>query len=151
LVGARGALGFLGEVILRTRPLPEFSQWYSAQCADPAALFPRLHRPVSVLWDGASIWALLEGHRDDVTSQAAGVGLSAVDGPPPLPTGSRRSVAPSSLGSLTGSFVAEVGMGIVHHAEQWTAPVRDARVLALAAAVKAEFDPFGRLNPGIDV
>ncbi len=151
LVGSRGALGFVGEVILRTRPLPAMSQWFSASCADPDDVFTRLHRPVSVLWNGARVWALLEGHHDDVASQAAGVGLSAADGPPSLPTGSRRAVAPSSISSVTGEFVAEVGVGIVHHAETWSAPERDPRVAALARALKTEFDPSGRLNPGIDV
>lgn len=151
LVGARGALGFLGEVILRTRPLPETSQWFAAACDEPSVLFPRLHRPVSVLWDGATVWALLEGHHDDVASQASSAGLSAVDGPPPLPTGSRRSVAPTAIGAQSGTFVAEVGVGIVHHADPWTAPARDPRVVALAQSLKAEFDPSGRLNPGVDV
>ena len=30
LVGSRGTLGFLGDVILRTRPLASHSQWFSA-------------------------------------------------------------------------------------------------------------------------
>jgi glycolate oxidase FAD binding subunit len=151
LVGARGTLGFLGEVILRTRPLPATSQWFAAPCTDPATVFTTLHRPVSVLWDGSTVWALLEGHPDDVASQASAAGLGSVEGPPGLPAGSRRSIAPSTLGSLTGTFVAEVGVGIVHHAEPWTPPARDTRVVALARAVKAEFDPDGRLNPGVDV
>ncbi|MEN9646113.1 MAG: hypothetical protein RL238_2782 [Actinomycetota bacterium] len=151
LVGARGALGFLGAVILRTRPLPQHSQWHRVACADPSAVFPRLHRPTSVLWDDATLWALLEGHPDDVRAEAAAVGLATCDGPPALPTGSRRSVAPSSIGSLTGTFVAEVGVGVVHHTEPWTPPAREARVVELARAVKQQFDPAGRLNPGVDV
>ena len=63
LVGAQGTLGFLGEVILRTRPLPAASQWFSRAAVDPWPLFAALHRPVSVLWDGATVWALLEGPR----------------------------------------------------------------------------------------
>lgn len=151
LVGSRGALGFLGEVILRTRPLPECSQWFAAPCTDPAAAFPLLYRPVSVLWDGRRLWALLEGHPDDVAAQAAGAGLAACDGPPPFPTGGRRSVPPSGLASLDGEFVAEVGVGVVHHASPWTTPASDPRVAALAGSLKAEFDPDGRLNPGVDV
>ncbi len=151
LVGARGTLGFLGEVILRTRPLAECSQWFQAACTDPAAVFPLLYRPVSVLWNGRTMWALLEGHPADVTGQASGAGLVESAGPPPLPSGSRRSVAPSALASLMGDFVAEVGVGIVHHASPSTPPARDDRTVALASALKGELDPDGRLNPGVDV
>lgn len=151
LVGARGTLGFLGEVILRTRPLAPTSRWMSTPAADPESVFTRLHRPVSVLWDGATVWALLEGHPSDVVEQAAAAGLAPCDGPPLLPHGSRRSVPPAAVADQRGTFVAEVGVGIVHHAEPWSAPRRPARVVALARAVKAEFDPVGRLNPGVDV
>ena len=151
LVGSRGALGFLGDVILRTRPLAQCSLWFHTPCADPSNVFPLLHRPVSVLWDGATLWALLEGHPDDVAAQAAGAGLVATDGPPAFPIGSRRSVPPSTIGGHTGRLVAQVGVGVVHHAEPWTPAPRDERVLALARSLKAEFDPDGRLNPGIDV
>jgi glycolate oxidase FAD binding subunit len=151
LVGSRGTLGFLGDVILRTRPLPAVSKWCSAPCTDPAAVFTRLYRPVSVLWNGSSVWALLEGHALDVEEQAEKVGLHECSGPPALPAGSRRSVAPAAVSELTGEFVAEIGVGIVHHGEPWQAPARAPRVVALARAVKAEFDPRGRLNPGIDV
>lgn len=151
LVGARGTLGFLGEVILRTRPLPPSSQWMSAPATDPDTVFTRLHRPVSVLWNGTTVWALLEGHPFDVAEQADAAGLAACAGPPPLPQGSRRSVPPAAVVDQRGEFVTEVGVGIVHHAEPWSAPPRSARVLELTRAVKAEFDPTGRLNPGIDV
>ncbi len=151
LVGARGALGFLGEVVLRTRPLPAASQWYCTDTPDPAAVFTRLHRPVSVLWNGSTVWALLEGHPDDIGEQAASAALRSCDGPPELPRGSRRSVPPAEVRQQVGVFVAEVGIGIVHHAEPWSAPPRPARVVELARAVKAQFDPSGRLNPGVDV
>lgn len=150
LVGSRGTLGFLGEVILRTRPLAPASQWHRVAATDPTAVFTALHRPTSVLWDGATVWALLEGHPADLADQAALTGLVPCDGPPPLPQGSRRSVAPSQVPSLTGTFVAEVGVGIVHHVDPWTPPPRAGRVVALARAVKAEMDPTGRLNPGVD-
>jgi glycolate oxidase FAD binding subunit len=151
LVGARGTLGFLGEVLLRTRPIPAASQWFSAEATDPFATFGSLHRPVSVLWDGGRVWVLLEGHPADVHQQAASAGLAAVDAPPPLPTGSRRSLHPADIVTCSGSFVAEVGVGIVHHADDWSSPPRAARVDSLARALRHEFDPTGRLNPGIDV
>lgn len=152
LVGARGTLGFLGDVILRTRPLPLHSQWFSADADDPFPIFTELYRPTSVLWNGTRLWALLEGHPGDVAAQAARCLLTECDGPPALPTGSRRSVAPAKLATLTGVFVVEVGVGIVHHAEPvvQTSP-RESSVTKLTRRIKAEFDPEGRLNPGVVV
>jgi glycolate oxidase FAD binding subunit len=151
LVGSRGALGFLGEVILRTRPLARCSQWFRTDAADPVAVFSLLYRPVSVLWDGSAVWALLEGHPADVREQARAAGLQECDGPPTLPTGSRRSLPPSEVLAARGLFVAELGVGIVHHAEPWQPSSRGEREVALARALKNEFDPSGRLNPGVDV
>jgi FAD/FMN-containing dehydrogenase len=152
LVGARGTLGFLGDVILRTRPLPARSQWFTAPADDPLAIFTALYRPTSVLWNGSTLWALLEGHPTDVAAQATAVGLTECDGPPPLPKGSRRSVPPAAISALTGEFVAEVGVGVVHHAEPLAAAThRESSVTKLAQRIKAEFDPRGRLNPGVVV
>ena len=46
-----GKVGFLAEAVLRVRPLPIASQWFTSN-ADPFALFRRLHHPISLLWDG---------------------------------------------------------------------------------------------------
>ena len=148
LVGSRGTIGFLGDVILRTRPLASHSQWFSAEATDPNACFTRLYRPTGVLWDGATVWALLEGHAADVAEQAASAGLHPCAGPPALPVGSRRVIPPADIIGLTGSFVAEVGVGVVHHADPWSPPTGDARAAALDRAIKHEFDPTARLNPG---
>ena len=152
LVGSRGTLGFIGDVILRTRPRPAHSEWFTIEAGDPFTVFSALYRPVSVLWNGSRLWALLEGHLGDVAEQAARCGLVACEGPPELPSGSRRVVPPASIGALTGEFVAEVGVGVVHHAEAVgdSAP-RESSVTKLAARIKAEFDPTGRLNPGVHV
>jgi glycolate oxidase FAD binding subunit len=150
LVGSRGTLGFVGEVILRTRPRAVFEQWYVTD-SDPFDVFPKLYRPTSVLWDGEQVWALLEGHRDDVRAQARSLALTESD-PPELPTGGRWSVPPASLRNLSGSgrFVAEVGVGIVHH--ELPAPARevDPAVVALNRRIKQQFDPGARMNPGVD-
>ena len=151
LVGSLGALGFLGDVILRTRPLAAASQWFTVDASEPFAVFTRLYRPVSVLWNGRKVWTLLEGHPDDVLEQAAVLGLRPCDGPPPLPAASRVSVPPDEVVGLSGDFVVEVGVGVVHSGVQRTSPGRDGRARTLALAVKAEFDPTGRLNPGVDV
>lgn len=149
LVGSLGTLGFVGEVIVRTRPLPQCSQWFSRTTTDPHDVFTRLYKPISVLWNGASVFALLEGHSADVDEQATLTGMAPCPGPPALPTGSRRSVRPSDLLSQTGEFVAEVGVGVVHHSQPSVVEPLGTRERALLVAIKAEFDPHGRLNPGV--
>ena len=84
LVGSYGTLGFIGEVILRSRPRARHEQWY-ATTADPIETFGRLYRPTSVLWDGTTTWVLLEGHPDDVAAAAGDAGLVEAAGPPSLP------------------------------------------------------------------
>lgn len=149
LVGSHGTLGFIGEVILRTRPLARHSQWFHrADVHDPSDVFTTLYRPVSVLWNGSAVWVLLEGHPDDVAEQAALASLVACEGPPALPTGSRRLVPPAQVPLLTGGFVAELGVGVVHHADASEAAVRPERARALDHAVRQALDPSGRLNPG---
>jgi glycolate oxidase FAD binding subunit len=149
LVGSHGTLGFFGDVILRTRPVPLLSQWCSVPASEPFTLFATLHRPVSVLWDGTTAWALLEGHPADIAEQVSLTGMRAVDGPPPLPPG-RTSLAPSCIGALTGTFVAEVGVGIVHGDAPRPTTISTANV-EVGRRVKHELDPGGRLNPGVVV
>lgn len=154
LVGARGTLGFIGDVILRTRPIPRFEQWYRGG-DDPWEIRRRLYRPISVLWDGAHTWVLLEGERSDVEQQATVAGLVETDDLPELPDGGRWSIPPGELPSLrsepAGTFVAEIGVGVVHHSRP--APVRlaDPAVTELHRRIKREFDPTGRLNPHVDL
>lgn len=152
LVGSRGTLGFIGAVILRTRPLPDVSRWFSTT-VDPWVTFEALYRPISVLWDGVTTWALLEGHADDVREQALAARLSEAAGPPPLPTGSRWSMQPSRLRTLSGSrgFVAEIGVGVVHHSVRQASHTQQAAVLGLHERLKRQFDPTRRLNPGVDL
>ena len=154
LVGARGTLGFMGEVLLRTRPLPLHSAWFSVVSDRPMELFQRLHRPVAVLWDGARVWVLLEGHPLDVEAMALRCGLEQVDGPPPLPP-ERTVMAPSAQPALVdrlgvGAFVAELGVGVVH-AETGALgrPAVADGVRRLSERITAQFDPTGRLNPGV--
>ena len=150
LVGSWGTLGFLGDVILRTKPRPRCSQWFVGG-VDPIELTSRLYRPTSVLWDGTSTWVLLEGDERDVAAQVDGIGVDETSGPPPLPGGGRWSVPPGAVASLTGTFVAEVGVGIVHHASPAPARPVDPAIATLHERIKARFDPNRRLNPGLDV
>jgi len=153
LVGSHGTLGFLADVILRTRPLPVGERWFTSE-RDPWELLGDLYRPTSVLWNGRTTWVLLDGHADDLATQAGVGDLTAVDGPPLLPP-NRWSLRPSELAALAahddGSFVAEIGIGIVHHARPAPDTVIEPAVRALHARIKHEFDPTGRLNPGVDV
>ena len=45
LVGSHGTLGFLAEVILRTRPLPDHLRWFHSD-GDPWELLASLYRPM---------------------------------------------------------------------------------------------------------
>ena len=73
----------------------------------------------------------------------------------------RISLPPSNLKHLPkhfppGSFLAEIGVGIVHlHPDQQVPadllPQSDQRSLALQREIKARFDPAGRMNPGRSV
>ena len=146
-VGSLGTLGLLAEVVLRVVPIPPSRRWIAGEC-DPFDLAARLHRPSSVLWDGTTTWVLLEGEAVDVDfqSELAGAAMREVDGPPPLPTGGRRSLRPGQLRSLpAGEWIAEVGVGVVHTAAP-SGPRAD--LDPLHARVKHAFDPTGRLNPG---
>jgi len=153
LVGSRGTLGFLADVILRTRPVPVGERWFTSEQA-PGELLRTLYRPTSVLWDGRTTWVLLDGHPVDVAEQARACGLRPAEDPPALPP-YRRSIPPSAVGALSaddvGAFVAEVGVGIVHAERPVAASEVDPAVRTLHDRIKAEFDPDGRLNPGVDV
>jgi glycolate oxidase FAD binding subunit len=155
LVGSLGTLALIGEVVLRTRPSPTVSRWLSGE-TDPFGLRSRLLRPNALLWDGTTTWVLLEGHAADVEAESAVAGeLGLVDCPEDrfpdlaaLPY--RRSLPPAELRRLTGRFVAEVGVGVVHVDAAAPAPPLAPPVDRLHDRLKAIFDPTGRLNPGRD-
>ena len=153
LVGSLGTLGVIGEVVLRTRPLPACERWFAGDGVDPFGLLQRLYRPTSLLWDGTTTWLLLDGHPSDVEEQARRTGLSEIEaaGLPELPP-HRWSVPPSALASLPsdghGPFVAEVGVGVVHRTIPQPPRVLDASIVELQQRIKDAFDPTGRLSPG---
>jgi len=153
LVGSQGTLGFFGDVIVRTRPLPRSSRWFTTD-TDPFELLATLYRPVAILWDGGTTWLRLDGDPDDVDATAAASGLQQVDGPPPLPGPYRWSVAPSAVRELRsetpGSFVAQVGVGVVHRSTPQPRNPPEAAIRQLHDRIKHQFDPSGRMNPGLD-
>lgn len=151
-VGSLGTLGFFGDVILRTRPVARNSGWFSTE-HDPFELLGNLYRPVALLWDGATTWVRLDGDASDVDRAVHSAQLVEVAGPPPLPM-HRWSMPPSELVSLRsetpGSFVAEIGVGVVHRGQQRPVRSSDVATRALHDRIKQQFDPTGRLNPGLD-
>jgi FAD/FMN-containing dehydrogenase len=162
LVGSLGTLGLIGEVILRTNPVPSVSRWFRAKGADPFATFDVLFRPSAVLFDGAATWVQIEGHAADVEAEqraldavpTAGAGWTECDDGPVLPP-HRWSFRPSELQNLDhaalGAYVASIGVGTVF---AWHAPLprpQAPALRALAERVKHAFDPAGRLNPGRNV
>ncbi len=141
LVGSWGTLGFLAEVILRCLPMPTASQWLVGN-ADPFEVRDMLYRPSSILWDGSTTWVLLEGHPDDVASEAkklveSPLHLQPAEQPSALgewlnewQSAPRRvSLRPSELRNLpansppTGSaeWLAEVGVGVARFRGDWSA------------------------------
>jgi glycolate oxidase FAD binding subunit len=158
MVGSLGTLGLMGEVVLRTRPVPASERWIAGE-ADPFDLRRRLYRPACILWDGVTTWVLLDGHPSDVEAEAAVAGLAAVDADavpefPPYRWSLRPSeltALPDRLGTGPGRFVAEIGVGVVHVADPQPARPVDPAVAELNHRLRSVFDPTGRLAPGRSV
>ena len=157
LTGSLGTLGLFAELILRTNPIPAATVWVVAEGADPFTTRDHLVGSSTVLWDGARTWVGIEGHAPDVTAQLIAlkrVGhFTETDGPPPLPP-QRWSLTPADVRTLaghdTGAFVASIGVGVVHAERPQPPRTLPPPVAELAARLKANFDPTGRLNPGRD-
>ncbi|MGI9596753.1 MAG: FAD-binding protein [Acidimicrobiales bacterium] len=179
MVGSLGTLGLLAEVIIRTNPIPATSRWLTASGVDPQPVYDALLAPGAVLWDGTNTWVELEGHRVDVDAEhrkLAPIGTftevpTAGDGlPMPLPD-HRWSMTPAEVlelgqqptnpdhgfpeaeagpGSDPGPFVAAVGLGLVFGHNRQPARKVVPEIEVVAARLKENFDPAGRLNPGRD-
>lgn len=151
LVGSKGTLGVLAEVVLRVQPVPQVARWLMGR-ADPFGARATLHRPSAILWDGQTTWVLLEGHAADVAAGVSSLrGFVDVAGPPTLPRW-RLSLRPAELRALKGDFVAEIGVGTVHlggdDEDDPDSEVERPDRVDLHRRVKDLFDPSGRLNPG---
>jgi len=155
LVGSLGTLGLIGEVILRTNPVPSVSAWLACPEVDPFAVAPLVYKPSAVLWDGTRTWVHLEGHATDVSAKrgvldALGPWTEVAEAPELPPH--RWSLQPAQLRTLddaaTGPFVASVGVGTVFATRPQVHSELPAAMQALSGRVKKEFDPSGRLSPG---
>lgn len=168
LVGSLGQLGFLGEVILRTRPIPQSSRWFMMSEAGPEiveAILRRVYRPASVLWDGHKVWFCIEGNsRDcDETTRHLAADLQSpteVAGPPTLDHYPfRQSVPPAELAELvqvhvqqgTVQLVVEAGVGIVHRQTPAEPRATEKTTELLHQRMLQQFNPTGRLNPGVSL
>lgn len=157
MVGSLGTLALLGEVLLRTVPIPERSQWFIGTEVNAFAVRTALHRPSSLCSDGTSTWVLLEGHEVDIASEQAELARLGAFEPcesgPSTPE-SRWSVARDELRRWVeepqGDGLACLLTGrLWKHHPQPDRPV-DTATRQLHVRLKTEFDPSGRLNPGRD-
>lgn len=155
MTGSLGTLGLIGELVLRTNPIPAVSRWVHSDDVDPFAVADVMLRPSAILTDGSSTWVLVEGHEPDVDSEIArlsGIGIvQIVQGPPLLPL-HRWSMAPSELRNLegmsTGRYVASVGVGRLWGEQAPPLPTTDPVAGQISNRMKQNFDPTGRFNPG---
>lgn len=155
MAGSLGTLGLLVEFVLRTNPIPPASRWLAVADVDPTRALGAIHRPAEVLWDGTTTWIHLEGHGADLDAQTAVLrdlaGFEEVGGAPARPA-HRWSLSPADAlelpGRDPGPTLVAVGVGLA-----WSAIAQPPRppapgVGAIAARLKHNFDPTGRLNPG---
>jgi len=154
MTGALGTLGFLGEVILRTNPIPASSVWFTSTDADPFAAFEAVYHPSAVFWNGQQTWVLLEGHAVDVLAEAKALGATGrftETDEYPVPPQHRWSLTPAEMRRPpqdAGGFLASVGVGTLFADRPQPPRQTDPVASALARQMKQEFDPAGRLNPG---
>lgn len=154
ITGSLGTLGLLGEVTLRTNPIPAISQWFAADFADPLVVHDALLAPSCVLWNGHRTWVQLEGHAPDVRAEHQMLNTVAefqeVDGPPRLPP-YRWSLPPATLNkpdSGWGQFVAAIGTGLLFATEPRPSRAMNPAIAGVHRRLKEQFDANGRLNPG---
>ncbi len=150
LTGSLGTIGLLGEVVLRTNPIPAAHRWVAVTDAEPRAVRRAVLRPGAIAWDGETAWVLLEGHEPDVEAGAAALALlgdvTDSDGPPALPH--RWSRTPAQQYDSPGVNYLGTGVTVADQPDP-NPPTVDPGAATVAARVVANFDPTGRLNPQV--
>lgn len=156
MTGSLGTLGVLTECILRTNPIPAAARWLQLVGVDPSAVFAALYRPSAVLTDSDHTWVLLEGHAPDLNAQQSRLAeissVMEVAGPPALPA-HRWTLTPAAAAQFAVDhpgvgFIASIGVGMVWADQPQPRSPIDAGAAVIAARLKHNFDPTGRLNPG---
>ena len=150
-------------VILRTRPRPGASQWFTSSLP-PSAVDGALFAPTAIMRVGEVTAVLLEGNAADLHAQAD-VGSLTPSTAPALPTGAHRariSVDPAQLDTLLPQLdelemletLAEYGVGTVHVASDQPEMLTTARRMAenhggwmLREFGAPDLDPFGVAMP----
>lgn len=158
ITGSLGTLGCIAEVILRTNPVPAETRWFTSSDVDPFAVHRAILAPGPILWDGTRTTVMLFGHPPAVAADTAVLGsLGTFEecAEPPAPSGHRWSLSPGALRSLSadvhGTFVAEVGVGLVHSSNPQPPKPLSPQIRLIHERMKAGFDPTERLNPGRSV
>jgi FAD/FMN-containing dehydrogenase len=154
-VGSLGTIGFIAEVVLRCRPRAVVSEWVSSSVADPFVTRQSLVQPGAVLWDGVTTFVLIEGSAVEARVQRDSLGSSFVACDTPSLTFTHRcAVLPSEIAALSRglaqqTFLAEIGIGVVHSNAVLRTPEQlSPAVQKLNEDTKRAYDPVGRLNPG---
>ena len=154
MVGSLGKFGCIAEVTLRCLPIPEITRWFTGSL-DPFEIYNQMYRPSSILWNGDQVWVCIEGVNSDVAAQAAMFDFEEVEGPPCLPKEGRLSVEPKQLRdhkqAIDYSWVAEVGVGVIHADRPMKQPLLSEVNLSLMEELEKRLNPDNRLNPGRQV
>lgn len=154
MTGAIGTLGMIGEVILRTNPIPATSIWVESSDADPFTVADVVLRPGVILSNSATTRVLVEGHAPDVASAMEALRKLGTwkecDGPFDCPP-HRWSLEPADLRSLEGVHVASIGVGTAWREVEQPRRNLPGPVVEISRRLKSNFDPTGRLNPGRSV
>lgn len=118
LVGSRGTLATITEVLFRTEPIPAASRWFAG-----SGITSVLHRPSAVIRVGERCFVNIEGHPDDVEEQFRLLeGFEAVDTP-------------------TDEWLVANGPTVASRARI------DDPTMAICRRLKAAFDPHNHLSP----
>lgn len=118
LVGSRGTLATITEVLFRTEPIPAASRWFAG-----SGITSVLHRPSAVIRVGERCFVNIEGHPDDVEEQFRLLeGFEAVDTP-------------------TDEWLVANGPTVASRARM------DDPTMAICRRLKAAFDPHNHLSP----
>ena len=155
LVGSLGTIGLMGEAILRTNPLPAVRRCFQSVDVNPSEVRDVLHTASLILFNGERTMVELEGNALDLEAELkvlSRIGSwEEVNELPELPV-HRWSLRPSESVAFdfasNGPAEAVLGVGMVFASTPQPPSDIDPVLQKLNDAIKQQFDPTGRLNPG---